>query len=211
MVSGSCLHVPSRLKGMETSLFALLHCVLECLHVPSRLKGMETQLERLSMLSTSHFSFTRAFPFEGNGNSILAPCSPPFMGMFTRAFPFEGNGNIKIIAIVFCPSFKFTRAFPFEGNGNLSVPVRRVQSAPCLHVPSRLKGMETTRFSPPSTSKMPGLHVPSRLKGIETFFSSFAPTQLLGGLHVPSRLKGIETSSYFSANLSSLVYTCLPV
>ena len=41
-----CLHVPSRLEGMETYEWSQSHkTLLVRLHVPSRLEGMETNLE----------------------------------------------------------------------------------------------------------------------------------------------------------------------
>ena len=113
---------------------------------------------------------------------------------FTRAFPFEGNGNaIATGSLYSWWAVLFTRAFPFEGNGNTRLYLTIQVSSTGLHVPSRLKGMETCMRHTPLLHPL-CLHVPSRLKGMETPPS--LPTLLfeIQGLHVPSRLKGMETS-----------------
>ena len=70
-----CLHVPSRLEGMETylNIHQRFRLADSSLHVPSRLEGMETLHTPILTIAASLVS-TCAFPFGGNGNS-----SPPIV------------------------------------------------------------------------------------------------------------------------------------
>ena len=163
----------SRLKGIETQHFRsnreVVQCVHTCFpvwrelklkirtinatrinvissHVLSSLKGIETGFNFQIVHRT--FTFTRAFPFEGNWNDIdytienletlfVHTCFPVWRElkpawvrtmpmyfrsilekMFTRAFPFEGNWNFLRHSVRLFESIPFTRAFPFEGNWN---------------------------------------------------------------------------------------------
>ena len=79
-----------------------------------------------------------------------------------------------------------------------------------LHVPSRLKGIETLRKVFGGALRFLCLHVPSRLKGIETIHRNYR-VFCSNSLHVPSRLKGIETRAVFFKDRMDRVYMCLPV
>ena len=88
--------------------------------MPSRLKGMETSLMPLTNASSwSAGLFGNAFPVEGNGNSVSdawANNSPQacsempsrLKGMETYGFQTAPSGE----------GTRFGNAFPVEGNGN---------------------------------------------------------------------------------------------
>ena len=102
----------------------------------------------LKLWSNSSFwnpvsTFTCAFPFEGNWNSL---CRLPWWRWdlsFTCAFPFEGNWNQLSPSSPSSPSLNVHMCLPvwrelkhFRFRSNCA-------ALPCSHVPSRLKGIET--------------------------------------------------------------------
>ena len=106
-----------------------------------------------------------------------------------------------------------TCAFPFGGNRNPSsqtVPETRMGS--CLHVPSRLEGMETeplqvrSRSFCWSTCAFP-------FGGNRNAPPGFRVVKCSLSLHVPSRLEGIETLLIQQSlrRQARPVYMCLPV
>ena len=88
--------------------------------------------------------------------------------VFAYTFPFEGNWNSNRKFSSFGESIRFAYTFPFEGNWNscflFSKHLQHLHLCIYLPVWRELKLLETARYAYPA----PALHIPSRLKGIET-------------------------------------------
>ena len=112
------LHVPSRLKGIETRCLLRPAPQGSALHVPSRLKGIETKTCQ-NHRKTTNSVFTCTFPFEGNWNDRLPCIHPAVMHLPTLHVPSRLKGIETHYAVNPFGRVVFTCTFPFEGNWNI--------------------------------------------------------------------------------------------
>ena len=144
------LHIPSRLKGIETfsSCCARRSATGSALHIPSRLKGIETRKPvpvRINHQLCIYLPVWRELkPSQLRVMIDQFETLCIYLPVWRELKRFRPTSTRA--SLIF-----FAYTFPFEGNWNIGTPLPK-NGEVALHIPSRLKGIETILESSRNTS-----------------------------------------------------------
>ena len=157
---------------------------------------------------------TCAFPFGGNRNNNVSMVGQHIKHGLHVPSRLEGIETIDISGLILAAFSTVYMCLPVWREWKLGIYRSTVVSTTrsvymCLPV-----WRESKRISiRTGCSAKLCLHVPSRLEGIETCCNPVDTSHITLCLHVPSRLEGIETIGHHAGDwdINKNVYMCLPV